>query len=145
MEGISHEASSLAGTLKLGKLVAFFDDNGITIDGDVHGWCTDDTPKRFEAYGWTVIRNVEGNDSEAVAAAVAQARAQSERPTLICCRTVIGFGSPHRAGTANGRSCSGSTRRRILRLPQSCRAACAASCPPTGCRCARIWRARRLP
>ena len=100
MEGISHEASSLAGTLKLGKLIAFFDDNGITIDGDVHGWCTDDTPQRFEAYGWNVIRNVSGNEAEAVAAAVAAARAQSERPTLICCKTVIGYGSPNRAGTA---------------------------------------------
>ena len=100
MEGISHEACSLAGTLKLGKLVAFFDDNGITIDGDVKGWCADDTPKRFEAYGWNVIRAVNGHDAAAIAAAVDAAVAQDERPTLICCKTVIGFGSPNRAGTA---------------------------------------------
>ncbi|MEN9705289.1 MAG: hypothetical protein RLZZ393_1168, partial [Pseudomonadota bacterium] len=100
MEGVSHEACSLAGTLKLGKLVAFFDDNGITIDGDVKGWCADDTPKRFEAYGWNVIRDVDGHDAEAIAAAVAKATAQSERPTLICCRTVIGKGSPNKAGSA---------------------------------------------
>jgi transketolase len=100
MEGISHEACSLAGTLKLGKLVAFFDDNGITIDGDAKGWCMDDTPRRFEAYGWNVIRNVNGHDSVAIAAAVEAARAQLERPTLICCKTVIGFGSPNKAGSA---------------------------------------------
>jgi transketolase len=100
MEGVSHEACSLAGTLKLGKLVAFFDDNGITIDGDVKGWCGDDTPKRFEAYGWNVIRDVDGHDADAIAAAVAKATAQSERPTLICCKTVIGKGSPNKAGSA---------------------------------------------
>ena len=100
MEGISHEACSLAGTLKLGKLVAFFDDNGITIDGDVKGWCADDTPGRFEAYGWNVIRHVDGHDAEAIAAAIAQATAQSERPTLVCCRTVIGKGSPNKEGSA---------------------------------------------
>ncbi len=100
MEGISHEACSLAGTLKLGKLVVFFDDNGITIDGDVHGWCNDDTPARFEAYGWKVIRAVEGNNAAAIAAAIQQAQSQSERPTLICCKTVIGFGAPNKGGSA---------------------------------------------
>src|SRR6187399_2345149 len=99
MEGISHEACSLAGTLRLGKLVAFFDDNGISIDGDVRGWCADDTPGRFEAYGWNVIRSVDGHDAEAVRAAIDKALGQTEKPTLICCRTVIGWGSPNKAGT----------------------------------------------
>jgi transketolase len=99
MEGISHEACSLAGTLKLGKLVAFFDDNGITIDGNVKGWCTDDTPARFEAYGWKVIRAVDGHDAAAIAAAIATATAQDSQPVLICCRTVIGSGSPNKAGS----------------------------------------------
>src|SRR6188768_3587578 len=99
MEGISHEACSLAGTLKLGKLVALFDDNGISIDGDVRGWCADDTPGRFEAYGWNVIRSVDGHDAEAVRAAIDKALGQTEKPTLICCRTVIGWGSPNKAGT----------------------------------------------
>src|SRR6187549_939276 len=99
MEGISHEACSLAGTLRLGKLVAFFDDNGISIDGDVRGWCADDTPARFEAYGWNVIRSVDGHDPEAVRAAIDKALAQKDKPTLICCRTVIGWGSPNKAGT----------------------------------------------
>jgi transketolase len=100
MEGISHEACSLAGTLKLGKLVVFFDDNGITIDGDVKGWCGDDTPGRFEAYGWQVIRNVDGHDAAAIAAAIALANAQQARPTLICCKTVIGKGAPTKGGSA---------------------------------------------
>jgi transketolase len=100
MEGISHEAASLAGTLKLGKLVVFFDDNGITIDGDVHGWCGDDTPARFEAYGWKVIRAVEGNNAQAISEAVNEALSQQQRPTLICCKTIIGFGSPNKAGSA---------------------------------------------
>ena len=99
MEGISHEACSLAGTLGLGKLIAFWDDNGISIDGHVEGWFTDDTPARFEAYGWHVIRNVDGHDASAVAAAVAQAKAQSDKPTLICCRTVIGYGAPNKGGS----------------------------------------------
>ncbi|WP_129135219.1 transketolase [Luteimonas sp. YGD11-2] len=98
MEGISHEAASLAGTLKLGKLVAFWDDNGISIDGEVRGWFTDDTPKRFEAYGWRVIRDVDGHDADAIKAAIEDALSQDERPTLLCCRTTIGFGSPAKAG-----------------------------------------------
>ncbi len=99
MEGISHEACSLAGTLKLGKLVVFFDDNGISIDGDVRGWCADDTPARFESYGWQVIRAVDGHDPEAIRAAIDKAVAQSERPTLICCKTVIGWGAANKAGS----------------------------------------------
>ena len=98
MEGISHEAASLAGTLKLGKLVAFWDDNGISIDGEVQGWFTDDTPMRFEAYGWRVIRDVDGHDADAIKAAIEDALSQDERPTLLCCRTTIGFGSPAKAG-----------------------------------------------
>ena len=98
MEGISHEACSLAGTLGLGKLVAFYDDNAISIDGDVEGWFTDDTPKRFEAYGWQVIRNVQGHDSEAIEAAVQLALANTTQPTLICCKTVIGAGAPNKQG-----------------------------------------------
>ena len=101
MEGISHEACSLAGTLGLGKLIAFWDDNGISIDGELEGWFSDDTPKRFEAYGWQVIANVDGHDSEALIAAIDAARADTSRPTLICCKTVIGFGSPNKAGTAD--------------------------------------------
>lgn len=100
MEGISHEACSLAGTLKLGKLIALYDDNNISIDGDVHGWFTDDTVKRFEAYGWQVIAAVDGHDSAAIAAAIEQAVNETERPSLICCKTVIGFGSPNKQGTA---------------------------------------------
>jgi len=99
MEGISHEASSLAGTLGLGKLVVFYDDNGISIDGDVSGWFNDDTPKRFDAYGWQVIADVDGHDPEAVKAALEKARANTTQPTLICCKTVIGFGSPGKAGS----------------------------------------------
>src|SRR3954471_21815779 len=99
MEGISHEACSLAGTLGLGKLVVFYDDNGISIDGDVRGWFNDDTPARFEAYGWTVIRAADGHDFAALDQALAAAH-RSDRPVLICCRTRIGQGSPNRAGTA---------------------------------------------
>ncbi|MFO1314182.1 MAG: transketolase [Burkholderiales bacterium] len=99
MEGVSHEAASLAGTLRLSKLTVLYDDNGISIDGDVHGWFTDDTPARFEAYGWNVIRGVDGHDVEAVDAALAAAHACTDRPTLVCCRTVIGKGSPNKAGT----------------------------------------------
>ena len=99
MEGISHEASSFAGSMKLEKLIVFYDDNGISIDGHVDGWFNDDTPKRFEAYGWRVIRAVDGEDSMAVAAAVAEALTPCGRPTLICCKTVIGYGAPKLAGT----------------------------------------------
>jgi transketolase len=99
MEGISHEACSLAGTLRLGKLIVFFDDNGISIDGNVQGWCLDDTPKRFESYGWQVIPAVDGHDAEAIAAAVRAAQAETQRPTLICCKTIIGFGAPSKGGT----------------------------------------------
>jgi transketolase len=98
MEGISHEVCSLAGTLKLGKLIALYDDNNISIDGEVHGWFTDDTGKRFEAYGWQVIRNVDGHDPDEIAQAIRTAIAEAERPTLICCRTVIGYGAPTKAG-----------------------------------------------
>ena len=98
MEGISHEVCSLAGTLGLGKLIAFYDDNGISIDGEVEGWFTDDTPKRFEAYGWQVIRNVDGHDAEEIKMAIETARKSVEQPTLICCKTTIGFGSPNKQG-----------------------------------------------
>lgn len=100
MEGISHEACSLAGTWKLGKLIGFYDDNGISIDGEVRGWFRDDTPKRFEAYGWQVLRGVDGQDGEAVAQAIRAGQQERERPTLICCKTVIGWGAPHKQGTA---------------------------------------------
>ncbi len=98
MEGISHEACSLAGTLGLNKLIAFWDDNGISIDGHVHAWFAEDTPKRFEAYGWNVLRDVDGHNADAVSAAIAVAQGSS-KPTLICCKTVIGQGSPNKAGT----------------------------------------------
>jgi len=98
MEGVSHEACSLAGRLRLGKLIALYDDNNISIDGDVGGWFRDDTPKRFEAYGWHVIANVDGHDAEAVRQAIFKARSERERPTLICCKTVIGFGAPNKQG-----------------------------------------------
>jgi transketolase len=99
MEGISHEACSLAGTLGLGKLVAFWDDNGISIDGHVDGWFTDNTPQRFEAYGWHVIPDIDGHDPADIARALEFARAMTDKPTLICCKTTIGFGSPNKAGT----------------------------------------------
>ncbi|MGY0218528.1 transketolase [Endozoicomonadaceae bacterium StTr2] len=98
MEGISHEVCSLAGTLGLGKLIAFYDDNGISIDGEVEGWFTDDTPKRFESYGWEVIPGVDGHNPEQIKAAIEQARANTDKPTLICCKTIIGFGSPNKEG-----------------------------------------------
>ena len=98
MEGISHEACSLAGTLGLGKLIAVYDDNGISIDGEVQGWFTDDTPKRFESYGWHVIPTVDGHDPQAIAQALTSANAQTDKPTLICCQTVIGWGSPNKQG-----------------------------------------------
>ncbi|MEW8201300.1 MAG: transketolase [Candidatus Thiodiazotropha endolucinida] len=99
MEGISHEACSLAGTLGLGKLIAFWDDNGISIDGETEGWFTDDTPGRFEAYGWHVIRDVDGHDAAAVDQAIEAAKSMSDKPSLICCKTTIGFGSPNLAGS----------------------------------------------
>ena len=98
MEGISHEVCSLAGTLGLGKLTAFYDDNGISIDGEVEGWFSDDTPARFEAYGWHVVADVDGHDSDAIKAAIELARAEKTKPTLICCKTIIGFGSPNKQG-----------------------------------------------
>lgn len=98
MEGISHEVCSLAGTLGLGKLIAFYDDNGISIDGEVEGWFSDDTPARFEAYGWQVVPDVDGHDSAAIKAAVEVARGEPNKPTLICCKTIIGFGSPNKQG-----------------------------------------------
>jgi len=106
MEGISHEACSLAGTLGLGKLTAFWDDNGISIDGEVEGWFTDDTPARFQAYGWHVIKGVDGHDAAALQAAIQQALAETNKPTLICCKTIIGKGSPNKEGTE---SCHGAT------------------------------------
>ena len=99
MEGISHEACSYAGTLGLGKLVAFWDDNGISIDGDVEGWFTDDTPARFESYGWHVVRGVDGHNADDIRQAIKQAKAETNKPTLICCKTVIGSGAPNKAGT----------------------------------------------
>ncbi|TMO22265.1 transketolase [Pseudoalteromonas sp. SCSIO 43095] len=99
MEGISHEACSLAGTLGLGKLVAFWDDNGISIDGEVEGWFSDDTPARFKAYGWHVISDVDGHDSDAVSAAIAEAKSVTDKPSLICCKTIIGYGSPNKSGS----------------------------------------------
>jgi transketolase len=100
MEGISHEACSLAGTLKLGKLICFYDDNNISIDGEVDAWFTDDTPARFEAYGWQVVDNVDGHDGAEITAAIEEALADEDRPTLICCKTIIGFGAPNKQGTA---------------------------------------------
>ena len=98
MEGISHEACALAGTLGLGKLIALYDDNGISIDGEVEGWFTDDTPKRFEAYGWHVVRNVDGHDPEAIKAAIEEARSVTDKPSMIQCKTIIGWGSPNKQG-----------------------------------------------
>jgi len=98
MEGISHEVCSLAGTLGLGKLIAFYDDNGISIDGEVEGWFTDNTPQRFEAYGWQVIRAVDGHDAEQIRTAIELARKETGKPALICCKTIIGFGSPNKEG-----------------------------------------------
>ncbi len=98
MEGISHESCSLAGTLGLGKLIAFYDDNNISIDGEVEGWFTDDTPERFDAYSWHVVKDVDGHDGNAIKAAIEEARAVTDKPSLICCKTIIGFGSPNKGG-----------------------------------------------
>ena len=100
MEGVSHEACSFAGTLGLGKLIVFYDDNGISIDGKVSGWFTDDTPKRFEAYGWHVLPDVDGHGRRSGGRAIEAARAETQRPSLICCKTIIGCGAPHKQGTA---------------------------------------------
>lgn len=100
MEGISHEAASLAGTLGLGKLITIYDDNGISIDGEVQGWFTDNTPLRFQAYGWHVIANVDGHDTDAIQQAIREAQSVTDKPSIICCKTVIGWGAPHLAGTA---------------------------------------------
>src|SRR5688572_14418914 len=100
MEGISHEVCSFAGTQKLGKLIAFYDDNGISIDGETRGWFTDDTPKRFEAYGWHVVPNVDGHDPDAIRRAIDAARAETQRPSIICCKTIIGYGAPNVQGTS---------------------------------------------
>lgn len=100
MEGISHEVCSLAGTLGLGKLIVFYDDNGISIDGNVQGWFTDNTPLRFQAYGWHVVEDVDGHDSEAIKKAIAAAQAVTDKPSIICCKTTIGWGSPNKAGSA---------------------------------------------
>ncbi len=152
MEGVSHEACSLAGTLKLGKLVCFYDDNGISIDGEVHGWFTDDTPKRFEAYGWQVVRDVDGHDAAAVGRAIEAARAESARPTLICCKTVIGWGAPNKQGTeathgaALGEAEVAATRQHIdwphepFVVPEEIRAAWDARA--TGARAEQAWRER---
>ncbi|PXY96652.1 transketolase [Frischella perrara] len=99
MEGVSHEACSLAGTLKLGKLIALYDENGISIDGHIEGWFTDDTAKRFEAYGWHVIRGIDGHDAQAIKLAIEQAQAVTDKPSLLMCKTIIGFGSPNKAGS----------------------------------------------
>ncbi|MFB0975523.1 MAG: transketolase, partial [Tolumonas sp.] len=99
MEGVSHEACSLAGTLKLGKLIAFYDDNGISIDGHVEGWFTDDTAKRFESYGWHVIRDIDGHHAESIQSAIELAQAETNRPSILMCKTVIGFGSPNKSGS----------------------------------------------
>ncbi len=98
MEGVSHEACALAGTFKLGKLIAFWDDNGISIDGEVEGWFTEDTAKRFEAYGWHVIRDVDGHNPDAIKSAIEEARSTTDKPSLICCKTIIGYGSPNKQG-----------------------------------------------
>ena len=100
MEGISHEAASLAGTLSLSKLICLYDDNGISIDGEVDEWFNEDVPARFEAYGWRVIRNVNGHDAQEISDALKNAVESDGRPTLVCCKTVIGFGSPNKRGTA---------------------------------------------
>ncbi|MCS5614760.1 MAG: transketolase, partial [Candidatus Marinimicrobia bacterium] len=101
MEGVSHEACSLAGTLNLGKLVCFYDDNGISIDGEVTGWFAEDVAKRFQAYGWHVIDGIDGHNPEAVSKAIIQAQAEIEKPSMLACKTVIGYGSPNKAGTAD--------------------------------------------
>ena len=152
MEGVSHEACSLAGTLKLGKLTCFYDDNGISIDGEVHGWFTDDTPQRFEAYGWHVVRDVDGHDVAAIERAIHAARAEPDRPSLICCKTNIGWGSPNKQGTeathgaALGEAEVAATRKHIdwphepFVVPQDIMAAWDARA--TGAQAERAWQER---
>jgi transketolase len=152
MEGVSHEACSLAGTLRLGKLICFYDDNGISIDGEVHGWFTDDTPKRFEAYGWHVVRDVDGHDPAAIERAIAAATAEGERPSLICCRTIIGWGAPNKQGTeathgaALGEAEVAATRKHIdwpyepFVVPEDIRAAWDAR--PAGAKAEQAWQQR---
>jgi len=149
MEGVSHEACSLAGTLKLGKLTCFYDDNGISIDGEVHGWFTDDTPKRFEAYGWHVVRDVDGHDAASIERAIQAAKAEPDRPSLICCKTIIGWGSPNKQGTeathgaALGEAEVAATRKHIdwpyepFVVPDEIRSAWDAR--PAGTRCEQAW------
>lgn len=115
MEGLSHEVCSLAGTQGLGKLIAFWDDNGISIDGEVPGWFTDNTPERFRSYGWHVIEAVDAYDPEAVSEAIRSARRQTQQPTLICCKTTIGYGSPNKAGTADAHGCLSAEETRLTR------------------------------
>ena len=100
MEGVSHESCSLAGTLKLSKLIVFYDMNQISIDGDVNGWFTEDVPSRFRSYGWNVIKNVNGHDYKSIRSAIKKAKSQKNKPTIICCKTVIGYGSPKFQGTS---------------------------------------------
>ena len=106
MEGVSHETCALAGTWGLGKLIAFWDDNGISIDGHIEGWYTDDTAGRFESYGWHAIRDVDGHDPDAVDKAIKEAKKVTDKPTLICCKTIIGKGSPNKAGSHGCHGCS---------------------------------------
>ena len=101
MEGISHEACSLAGTLNLGKLICFYDDNGISIDGEVDAWFAEDVAKRFDAYGWHVIDDIDGHDPEAITNAITLAQAETSKPSILACKTVFGFGSPNKGGTAD--------------------------------------------
>ncbi len=152
MEGISHEVCSLAGTQKLGKLIVFYDDNGISIDGKVAGWFTDDTPRRFESYGWHVIPKVDGHDASAVSAAIAAARAETARPTLICCQTIIGWGAPNKQGTkvmhgeAMGAEEIAATRKHLgwtappFEIPADIKAAW--DCRDKGAKTEAIWQSR---
>jgi transketolase len=134
MEGVSHEACSLAGTLGLGKLIVFYDDNGISIDGKVVGWFTDNTPERFAAYGWHVVPNVDGLDAAAVTRAIAAARAETARPSIICCKTIIGYGAPHKQGTkeAHGEALGADEVAAAPTWRASSRGACAQIFPRAG-------------
>ncbi len=152
MEGISHEVCSFAGTQKLGKLIALYDDNGISIDGKTRGWFIDDTPRRFEAYGWHVIPRVDGHDADAISKAIAAARAERERPTLICCQTIIGWGAPNKQGSqsmhgeAMGEAEVAATRRNLgwnhppFEIPADIKAAW--DCRPRGAKAEQDWQGR---